>query len=167
MAELTTPRLLLRPIAADDFEAHARIAADPEVMRYIHAGPLTRDQAWWNLARYVGHWHLRGYGMWAVVERASGEVIGHIGFLNPEGGRGFELGWALCRDAWGKGYAVEGASAALAHAFSALGQQHVVCVIHADNLRSIKVAERLGARLENEISEAGKRLLIYGIVARK
>ena len=159
-----TDRLILRPITADDFEAHARITADPDVMRYIHDGPLTRTQAWWNIARYVGHWQMRGYGMRAVIERASGEVIGHMGFLNPEGGRGFELGWALARRAWGKGYALEGTRALVDHAFTQLGQKHIVCVINAENRPSIAVAERLGAVLEREETEAGKRLLIYGII---
>lgn len=164
---LTTDRLLLRPITADDFEAHARITADPEVMRYIHDGSLTRSQAWWNIARYVGHWQLRGYGMRAVVEQSSGQVIGHMGFLNPESGRGFELGWALASDAWGKGYALEGTRALVAHAFNDLRQPRITCVIHADNLRSIKIAERLGAKLESEVSESAKKLLIYTIVHRE
>lgn len=161
---MTTERLILRPITADDFEAHARITADPDVMRYIHDGALTRAQAWWNIARYVGHWQIRGYGIFAAVEQSSGDVIGHMGFLNPEGGRGFELGWALARPAWGKGYALEGTRALVAHAFNELDQPQIICVIHAENARSIKIAERLGARLEREEHESGKHLLIYVIV---
>jgi RimJ/RimL family protein N-acetyltransferase len=164
VTDVLTDRLHLRRISLADFEAHAQITSDPEVMRYIHAGPLSRAEAWWNIARYMGHWQLRGYGMWAVVERPSGQVIGHMGFLNPEGGRGFELGWALAQKAWGKGYALEGTRAAVAHAFSMLDQSHVTCVIRAENLRSIRVAERLGATLKEQIDETGKRLLIYGIV---
>ena len=158
---IETPRLSLRPITADHFEAHARITADPDVMRYIHDGALTRTQAWWNIARYVGHWQLRGYGMRAVIERASGDAIGHMGLLNPEGGRGFELGWALAQAAWGKGYALEGTRALVAHAFNELDQPRIVCVIRKENVKSITIAERLGATLETEISEAGKTLLVY------
>ena len=163
MSVLQTDRLLLRPISIADFEAHARITADPEVMRFIHDGPLSRVAAWWNVARYVGHWHLRGYGMWSVVERLSGQVIGHLGFLKPEGGYGFELGWALARSAWGHGYALEGARAAVAYGFSALDERHIICVIHAENRRSIRIAERLGAGLERQVSEGDRLLLIYGI----
>ncbi len=161
--ELATERLLLRRFRPDDFEAHAAICADAEVMRYIRAGALSRADAWWQLARYLGHWQLRGYGLWAVVERASGRLVGHLGFLEPEGGHGFEMGWALARDAWGKGYALEGTRAALEHAFTALGRDHVVCVIRPENARSIRLAERLGGRLEREIEEGGARLLVYGI----
>lgn len=163
-AAITTERLRLRPISAEDFDAHAEITADPEVMRYIHDGALTRAQAWWNVARYLGHWQLRGYGMWAVIERSSGRTIGHMGFLNPEGGRGFELGWALARDAWGKGYALEGTRPLVNVAFDTLDEPRITCVIQAGNVRSVRIAERLGAAFEREVDENGKRLLIYGIV---
>ncbi len=163
MTEIVTERLHLRPISAADFEGHARITADPEVMRYITGAALSRAEAWWNVARYMGHWQIRGFGMWGVTERSTGELIGHMGFLEPEGGRGFELGWALARPAWGRGYALEGTRAAVAHAFTVLKRTHIACVIHPENSRSIRVAERLGARLEREITEADKTLLIYGI----
>jgi len=163
VTELSTNRLILRIFRLDDFEAHAAICADPEVMRYIRAGPLSRSDAWWQLARYVGHWQLRGYGMWAVVERSTNRLIGHLGFLHPEGAEGFELGWALARDAWGRGYALEGTRAAVNHAFTALGRDHIACVIRPENARSIRLAERLGATLERESEEAGRRLLIYGL----
>ena len=154
--ELLTERLHLRPFRADDFEAHAEICADPEVMQFIRAGALSRSDAWWQLARYVGHWQLRGFGLWAVVERATGRLVGHLGFLEPEGGHGFEMGWALAREAWGKGLALE-------HAFTSMGRDGVACVIRPENARSIRLAERLGGRLESEFEEGGRRLLLYRI----
>ena len=60
MTELQTDRLQLRPFRPDDFEAHAEICADPEVMRYIRAGALPRVDAWWQMARYMGHWQAQG-----------------------------------------------------------------------------------------------------------
>lgn len=162
--DITTERLYLRPISEADFEGHAHITSQAEVMRYISGAPLTRAEAWWNIARYMGHWYMRGYGMFAVVERASGELIGHMGFLNPEDGRGFELGWALRSSSWGRGYALEGTQALVEHAFSVLQQPHIACFIRPENVRSIRVAEQLGARLEREITEVNKQLLVYGIV---
>jgi RimJ/RimL family protein N-acetyltransferase len=88
MTEILTERLHLRPFQPGDFEAHAAICADPEVMRFIRAGALTRSDAWWQLARYMGHWQLRGYGLWAAADRATGRLVGHLGFLDPEGGHG-------------------------------------------------------------------------------
>lgn len=161
MTEILTGRLLLRPFEARDFEAHAAICADPEVMQYIRAGALSRVDAWWQMARYMGHWQLRGFGLWAVVERATDRLVGHLGFLEPEGGEGFEIGWALARESWGRGYALEGVRAALDHAFTALGRDRVLCVIRPENERSIRLAERLGAEYEREIVDSGRRLLVY------
>lgn len=148
---LTTDRLLLRLFTAADFDAHAEICADPEVMRFIRAGALTREESWWQMARYIGHWQLRGFGMWAVFERASERLVGHLGFLDPEGGHGFEVGWALARHAWGRGLALEGVRAALDHAFFALDRDRVICVIRPENTRSIRLAERLGAARSEEL----------------
>lgn len=161
MSEVVTERLLLRPFRPDDFEAHAEICADPEVMRYIRAGALTREESWWQLARYLGHWQLRGHGLWAVVERTTGRLIGHLGFLEPEGGHGFEIGWALARHAWGRGYALEGTRAALTYAFTELDRERVVCLIHPDNARSIRLAERLGAVRDRELEEGGRPLVLF------
>lgn len=163
MTELQTGRLQLRLFRPDDFEAHAEICADPEVMRYIRAGAISRLDAWWQLARYMGHWQLRGFGLWAVVEKSTDRLIGHLGFLDPEGGEGFELGWALARHAWGKGYALEGTRAAVQYAFTTLKRDHIACVIRPENASSIRLAGRLGGRLEKEIVEAGARLLVFGI----
>lgn len=163
MTELLTERLRLRPFRSGDFEAHAEICADAEVMKHIRAGALSRADAWWQLARYMGHWQLRGYGLWAVVERATERLVGHLGFLEPEGAHGFEMGWALARSAWGKGYALEGTRAAIHHAFTALDRDRIVCVITPDNARSIRLAERLGARREGELEESGRRLLVFAI----
>src|SRR5438046_2048074 len=114
MVTLETDRLTLRMLRESDFDAYAEMCGDAEVMRYIGDGqPMVRPMAWRNLAQMVGHWSLRGYGLWAVEERSSGVLVGRIGFWNPEGWPGFELGWMLRRSFWGRGYATEAARAAL------------------------------------------------------
>src|SRR5687767_1250386 len=91
MVTLETDRLILRMLRASDFDAYAEMHADPAVMRYIGDGqPLARPMAWRSLATMIGHWSLRGYGLWAVEERSSGKLVGRIGFWNPEGWPGFE-----------------------------------------------------------------------------
>lgn len=85
---------------------------------------------------------------WAIEERDGGRLIGRIGCHYPDGWPGFEVGWALARQYWGRGYAFEGACAALNHAFTALAQEHVISLIHPANERSIRLAERLGERAE-------------------
>jgi RimJ/RimL family protein N-acetyltransferase len=161
---LTTERLLLRPFREEDLDAYAKICADAEVMRYLGDGkPVDRGGAWRQMALIMGHWLLLGYGIWAVEERESGTLLGRIGFFNPEGWPGFELGWALGRSWWGNGYAIEGARAALDFAWRELGREHVISLIRPENQPSIRVAERLGERLEGDVELFGNRALIYGI----
>jgi RimJ/RimL family protein N-acetyltransferase len=113
---LETQRLLLRQFCFDDLDALAAIGADLEVMEFL--GPvMARRDAWRAMAMALGHWQLRGYGSWAVEERATGQLVGRIGLYNPEGWPGLEVGWTLARAAWGRGYATEGARASLDYAF--------------------------------------------------
>jgi RimJ/RimL family protein N-acetyltransferase len=164
MVTLETDRLVLRMLRESDFDAYAEMCADPEVMRYIGDGqPLTRPLAWRNLAMMVGHWSLRGYGNWAVEERSSGAFVGRLGFWNPEGWPGFEVGWTLRRAYWGRGYATEGALAALPLAFTHLKQPHVISLIHPENAASIRVAQRLGEQLIGRTEVMGKVAVVYRI----
>jgi RimJ/RimL family protein N-acetyltransferase len=164
MVTLETERLRLRMFRDDDLDAYAPIVADPEVVRYLGDGqPLDRVGAWRQMAWMLGHWSLRGYGLWAVEERATGALIGRIGFIDPEGWPGFELGWVLARPSWGKGYATEGARRALAYAFGEMGRDHVISLIYPANAASIRVAERLGETLEGRTVLFGREVLIYGV----
>jgi RimJ/RimL family protein N-acetyltransferase len=161
---IQTRRLVLRMFWEADLDAYAEMCADPEVMRYLGNGqPLTRAETWRHMATVLGHWVLRGYGLWAVEERASGVLVGRIGCIQPEGWPGFEVGWALRRAYWGRGLATEGARAALGYAFGVLRQPRVISLIHPENKASIRVAERLGERLEGETEVVGKRALVYAI----
>jgi RimJ/RimL family protein N-acetyltransferase len=162
---LETERLLLRPWRPEDIDEYAAIVANPEVMRFLGDGkPLSRPDAWRQLAMLAGHWSLRGYGFWAVEERATGRLAGRIGLFYPEGWPDFELGWTLGRDFWGKGYATEGARRALAYAFTELDRDHLISLIHPDNHASIRVAERLGETLRGTTELFGYTgIRIYGI----
>lgn len=164
MPTLRTERLVLRMLREDDFEQYAAMVADAEVARYLGDGrPLSRADAWRQMAYILGHWQLRGYGLWAVEEAATGRLAGRLGFLNPEGWPGFELGWTLAREFWGRGYATEGARRALEFAFNELGREHLISLIRPDNLPSIRVAERLGERLEGSVELFGSEAFIYGV----
>jgi RimJ/RimL family protein N-acetyltransferase len=160
---LETPRLLLRMWRNEDFATYEKMCADPEIMKYLGGRIFDRLEAWRHMAFLVGHWELRGYGHWAVEEKESGKFVGRIGFLNPEGWPGFEVGWTLAREFWGKGYATEGARRALDYAFHDLDKDHVISLIHPENKNSIKVAERLGETLEGQTELLGHDVLIYGI----
>ncbi len=164
MVTLDTQRLLLRPFHESDLDAYARICADPKVMRFLGEGKtLSRSEAWRQMAMFLGHWQLRGYGTWAVEEKSSGELVGRIGFHNPEGWPGFEIGWTLGRGYWGRGFATEGGRAALEYAFWELGQPHIISLIYPENQASVQVAERLGEKLEGTTQLFGKKVLVYGV----
>lgn len=151
-----------------DFDPYAEMCADPEVARYIGDGqPVSRPVAWRNLAMMVGHWSLRGFGMWAVEERATGTLIGRIGFWQPEGWPGFELGWMLRQSSWGRGYATEGARAALDFGFRELARPEIISLIHPDNAASIRVARRLGEELRGVTELLGRSVLVYGLTLRE
>jgi len=159
---LETERLRLRAFRLGDFEGYAAMCGDPEVARYLTTR-FDREQAWRHLAFLIGHWVLRGFGMWAVEEKATGAFVGRIGFAEPEGWPGFELAWTLARPFWGRGYATEGARAALAHAFTVLKKDRVVSLIHPENQASLRLAERLGERLEGRVEILGREHLVYGL----
>ena len=101
---LETERLRLRAFTAHDFEPYAAMMADEAVTRFLGDGrPLARVDAWRQMAMFAGHWLLRGFGVWAVEERATGAFIGRIGCFEPEGWPDFEIGYTLARPAWGRG----------------------------------------------------------------
>jgi len=163
MENLETDRLTLRMFRESDLDAYAAMCADPEVMKYLGSGPMNRSEAWRNMALVLGHWALRGFGLWAVEERASGELVGRVGCWRPEGWPGMEIGWTLRRSSWGLGFATEAARAALEAALGDLGQSHVVSMIDRGNAASVRVARRLGMRLEGRGELMGHSVDVYGI----
>ena len=109
---LETDRLILRMFRDSDFEAYAEMCGDEEVMKYLGGSAMTRMEAWRSMATVLGHWRLRGFGLWAVEEREHGIVVGRVGCWRPEGWPGLEVAWTLRRAFWGRGYATEAAKAA-------------------------------------------------------
>jgi RimJ/RimL family protein N-acetyltransferase len=163
MSGISTARLVLRhPLAADAL-ALMEIHQDPEVSRNtVHTGPTGGvTVAWRNIAMMLGHWQLRGYGQWAVIERATGEVIGRVGFYNPEGWPGIELGWIIRRTRWGNGFATEAARAALKWGAGHLDAAQVISLITPDNLRSLRVATKLDGRFDRVIEMGDTQFHLY------
>jgi RimJ/RimL family protein N-acetyltransferase len=161
--ELRTNRLLLRQFRPGDIDAYSAMCADPQVMRYLSptGEVMSREDAWRQMAMFVGHWQLRGFGMWAAEELQTGRFVGRIGLHYPEGWPDRELGWALCRPFWGQGLASEAARAAADHAFEVLGWKHLISLILPGNRRSIRVAEGIGSRREGVATVRGIEHLVY------
>ncbi len=141
---LETDRLILRPPASQDLDGWARMMADPEAARFI-GGVQARSPSWRFMATMAGSWVLKGFGMFSVIEKSSGDWLGRIGPWQPEDWPGTEVGWGLAREAWGKGYAVEAATATIDWVFDHLGWDEVIHCIDPENTPSQKVAQRLGS----------------------
>lgn len=150
---IDTERLTLRLHGLDDFPHSLAMWSDPAVTRYIGGRPSTEEEVWQRLLRYAGHWSLMGFGYWAVRERESGRFAGEVGFavgkrpLEPSFGDAPELGWALVPAFQGRGYATEAVRAAITWGQSRFGpDRRTVCMIHPENLPSLRVAEKAGYR---------------------
>jgi len=149
---IETERLLLRPHRPEDHAAATTLWADPIVTRYTSGRPQSAEESWSRLMRYAGHWAMLGFGYWAVVEQKTGRYVGDVGlssFLRDLPDRlnfntAPEAGWVLSPAVHGKGYATEAVRAALAWGEANLGVKRFVCLIHPENLASLRVAEKTG-----------------------
>ena len=142
---LETPRLLLRPPRLEDFDAWARFLDDEVAAKFI-GGRQPRATAWRTFMGMCGCWHMTGIAMFSVIEKSSGQWIGRLGPWYPEGWPAPEIGWGIAREHQGKGYASEGAAAAMDYAFDVLGWQDVIHCVHENNVASQGVAKKLGSR---------------------
>jgi RimJ/RimL family protein N-acetyltransferase len=142
--QIETPRLILRLPHLMDLEPWAAMMADEQTAKFI-GGVTPREVVWRALMTMIGSWHAMGFGMFSVIEKSSGRWIGRLGPWQPDGWPGTEVGWAIVRDSWGKGYAPEGATAATDWAFDNLGWTDVIHSIAPDNIASQQVARKLGS----------------------
>lgn len=159
---IETQRLVLRAFRNDDLDAFAAMCADAEVMRFIGNGEtVDRNASWRAMAGFNGHWSVRGFGMWAIERQSDGAFIGRVGLHHPPYWPALEAGWVLARQAWGRGYAREGARAALDFARQTLPPQRLVSFIRPGNQRSVHVAETLGARRDDDADLLGLPVMVY------
>lgn len=143
---IETDRLILRAPCEADLDHEAAFFAS-DASRFV-GGPLPAHRMWRNLALFLGHWAMRGYGFWALEEKASGTYQGRVGLWFPKGWYEREIGWTLMPHATGKGFATEAALAARSHAYDVLGWDTAISQIDPRNEASKAVARRLGARFD-------------------
>lgn len=147
--QVETARLLLRPFEPADEAPYAAIRSRREVARYLAGGEASAALGEQTAAKLVpafaALWEDPGYGPWAAIERETGRLIGHIGLRHlPCVAGETEVLYALDPAAWGRGYALEGASAALEFGFRTLALPQIVAFALPQNTASLKVMERLG-----------------------
>jgi ribosomal-protein-alanine N-acetyltransferase len=164
---LETAGLILRPFGAGDASAHAAIYADPEVTRYLPGGPFPPDtveaRSERSLTRFAEHWTAHGWGVWAVVDKASGGLIGQCGLNHLPDGSDVELLYALSRSSWGRGLATEAGRASLEHGFGPVGLERIVAVTRPEHWASRRVMERLGMAYEADRDAFGMQVVCYAL----
>jgi RimJ/RimL family protein N-acetyltransferase len=143
------------------------MSADPVMARFAGRVPADSDEAWMRLLRQAGHWSLYGYGFLAIEEKATGCFVGEAGLANFRRGLGTafdglpEAGWAIAPWAQGHGYATEAAAAALLWTETAFAMRRTVCLVHAGNAASLRVAEKLGYARMGECRYRGYDAIMF------
>ncbi len=140
---LHTDRLILRRPNGSD--AAATTAFYQTERAQFVGGNVPEFRAFSNFCALLGHWEVRGFGLWAVTTKTSDDIIGLVGPYYPQGWPETEIGWLMFDGSEGHGYAAEAAKAAIADARTRLGWTDIVHYIAPQNARSITLAERLGA----------------------
>lgn len=141
-----TRRLVLRSFEEADRDPFAALNRDPEVVRHLQ-GPMSRERSDAFVDRVAACWRERGYGLWALELRPTGEFVGYTGLWPADflpSGPGIEVGWRLARTAWGHGYAPEAAHEALRHGFEEVGLGEIVSFTATGNSASLRVMEKIG-----------------------
>ncbi|MDJ0824682.1 MAG: GNAT family N-acetyltransferase [Rhodobacter sp.] len=156
---IETERLTLRRPRIEDFDAYAAVFASDR-SRFMD-GPKPRREAWDEFASDCAAWVLRGYGIWSVETKDYGALAGWAGIIHPERYHEPELGWFLVEEYEGQGYAFEAAKAARQYARQNFGLNCPVSFISTGNHRSIRLAERLGATVEETRGSPDDRFFVY------
>jgi RimJ/RimL family protein N-acetyltransferase len=160
-AALETPRLQLRMFVEADWDSLHKMFCNENCVRYTMKTPLAKWQTWRTMASYLGHWHLRGFGPYAVVEKSSGNMIGPVGLWYPGEWPEPEIKWSLSEEYWGKGYATEAASAVKGLAAQELKWKRLISLILPDNVSSKAVAQRIGGKYERTIPFRDETAEVY------
>ena len=160
-----TDRLILRRLDERDVEVIFAMRSDPEVMRFIRAPQnLVETVNWLNLVS--SRWASDGIGFCAIIEKQTDEFSGWCGLWRLKETNELEIGYAIARDAWGKGYATEAAHAFLQYAFEQLKPDKIVAVAEPENVSSRRVMEKLGMKFV-KLGEFYNRELVQYVISRE
>lgn len=166
MQILETERLLLREFVPSDVDALAAVISDPETMRFYPETPDRAEVQSW-IERNRRRYQRDGHGLWAMVLKSSGELIGDCGLSRQTVDEvdEIEIGYHVRRDLWGRGFAPEAAAGCRDYGFEKLQARRLIALIRPENLPSSRVAEKIGLRLWKEVLWRGLPHNVY--IARK
>ncbi len=162
-------RVFLRPYTQADFAALHKIVSNKETMVAWGQGFSKKESEEW-LEKQLAHYQQYGFGIWAIIEKQSGAIIGNAGLnhteisLKGKTQKIVEIGYLLHRDFWGKGYGSEVARMCVKYGFETLGLEEVYCLIKEDNLSSLKVAKKLSMQKVGEYPKPYKGKKINHLV---
>lgn len=159
---LETPRLVLRKYTLADVPALEAVLGDPIAMEFYPA-PYDRQGVEDWIKRHLERYKRDGHGLWAMLLKGSGELIGDCGcaIQDVEGRNEVEVGYHVRRDLWRRGYATEAAQACVQYAFDHLGANRVISIIRPENIPSRRVAEKNGLVCEKIVFWRGYDHCIY------
>lgn len=160
---LETERLILRPMRESDFDALYLIFTDLNVMAAFDHDPFTREQMQRWIDRNLDHQKEFGYGLFSVILKGTGALIGDCGLEQMDDMNAAELGYDFRSDVWHQGYATEAAIAVRDYAFEVLRLPKLISLIRAGNLASKRVAEKVGMSLAEEFTRYGIRYWKYAM----
>lgn len=158
---LETQRLILRQFRDEDWRDLHAYYSSPEATHFTVGRAFTEGETWRTMCSMVGHWQIRGYGPYALEEKATGQVIGTAGFWYPNDWPEPEIKWALAPQHWGKGFASEAARVVQAAAQAYIPDISLISFIHSDNQASIQLAQAIGATFEKEMNFRGGLWHLY------
>jgi len=163
--KIETDRLIIRSVQETDFEPLATLWADPEVTRYM-GGPRNYEEILKILIEDAQANPQPAFDLWPVIEKKTGEVVGDCGILEKDidGRHKYEVVYVLAKSAWGKGFATELASSLKDYAFNELGLKRITALIDPDNVKSERVATKIGLRYEkNTVRPNGKEMRLFAL----
>ncbi|SHJ01521.1 GNAT family N-acetyltransferase [Lutispora thermophila] len=160
--ELETNRLYLRHFKAEDLDEYSKIMGQDEVGQWLPRGRgYTEEEVKKFLDSISKHWEEKEYGIWAVIEKNSGKIIGHCGLNYVKQNDEVEVLYGFGKEHWGLGYATEAAGAALVFGFDKIGLNRIVAFAKIENIASRRVIEKIGLKYIKDIEIFGMSCAYY------
>ncbi len=155
----------MRPLQASDLDALAEIWSDPEVTRFLpsRGTPISREKTEQSLKSFRKHWQQRGYGIWAIIENCSSQMIGYCGLRYLDELDEVEILYGLAKAYWQQGITTKAAKAAISYGFDVANLDEIIGLALAENLASRRVMEKAGLHYQKLIHIFNLDALYYSV----